>query len=282
MKWNGLRRAAFALPLFAATPALAQEPPEETQEEDRNALTIGLGGAYMPSYEGSDDYSFTPIGVVFGKIAGFSFATRGTALTVNLIPEKADSPVSFEFGPLANVRLDRTGGIEDPQVRALGELDTAIELGAFAGIKKNGLLHEFDTLGFRVSWQKDVTDTHDSTIITPAIEYSTPLSTRTYLQLGAQMERVGDGYAQTYFSIGPAGSLASGLPVYSADGGWKNTRFTLLVAQALTGDLRNPGLSMFAGASYSKLRGDFKESPIVSIAGDADQYLALAGLSYSF
>jgi outer membrane scaffolding protein for murein synthesis (MipA/OmpV family) len=28
--------------------------------------------------------------------------------------------------------------------------------------------------------------------------------------------------------------------------------------------------------------GDFKRSPIVSIAGDADQYFAALGLSYTF
>jgi MipA family protein len=275
------RSAALALPLLAATPAFAQDV-QEGMPDDPNSLTIGLGGGYVPSYEGSDDYELTPVGVAFGKVAGFSFATRGTSLSVDLIRDKADAPVSFEFGPLVNVRLDRTNRIKDPRVGALGELDTAIELGAFVGIKKNGLLNPYDSLGFRLSWQKDVTDTHDSTILTPAVEYATPLSPRTYAQLGVQMERVGDRYARTYFSVSPAGALASGLPVYNADGGWKNWRATLLLAQTLTGDLRHPGLSLFGGVSYSRLRGSIARSPIVAIAGDRDQYFAVAGLSYSF
>jgi outer membrane scaffolding protein for murein synthesis (MipA/OmpV family) len=275
------RAAALALPLIAATPALAQSE-DEGLPDDPNSLTIGVGGGYVPSYEGSDDYELTPIGVAFGKLAGFSFATRGTGLWVDLIRDKADAPVAFEFGPLVNVRLDRTSRIKDPRVRALGELDTAIELGAFVGIKKNGLLNAYDSLGFRLSWQKDVTDTHRSTIFTPSVEYATPLSTRTYAQLGVQMERVGDRYARTYFSVTPAGAIASGLPAYNADGGWKNWRATLLLAQTLTGDLRHPGLSLFGGVSYSRLKGAIARSPIVALAGDRDQYFALAGLSYTF
>jgi outer membrane scaffolding protein for murein synthesis (MipA/OmpV family) len=275
------RAAAFALPLIAATPALAQGD-EESLPNDPNSLTVGVGGAYMPSYEGSDDYILTPIGLAFGKVAGFGFATRGTALYVDVIPDKSDAPLSFDLGPLVNVRLDRTSRIKDPRVRALGEIGTAIELGAWAGLTKNGLLHRYDSLGVRLAWQKDVTDTHESAILTPAIEYRTPLSTRTLATLSLQAEHVGDRYARTYFSVTPGGALASGLPVFNAEGGWKSWRATLLFGQTLTGDLRHPGLSLFGGISYSRLLGDFARSPIVRLAGDRDQYLATAGLAYTF
>jgi outer membrane scaffolding protein for murein synthesis (MipA/OmpV family) len=276
------RAALLALPLLAAAPALAEEGDEEGRPDDRNSLTIGVGGAYLPSYEGSDDYILTPVGIAFGKVAGFGFATRGTALYVDLIPDKADSPFSFDFGPLANVRLDRTNRIKDARVRALGEFDAAIELGAWAGLRKNGLLHEYDSLGARLAWQKDVSDTHDGTILTPAIEYSSPLSTKTLASFSLQAEHVSDRYARAYYSIGAAGSAASGLAVYNADGGWKSWRATLLLGQTLTGDLRNPKLSLFGGVGYSRLLGDIARSPIVRVAGDRDQYFATLGLAYTF
>ncbi|MET1113293.1 MAG: MipA/OmpV family protein [Allosphingosinicella sp.] len=277
-----LRAAALAAPLLAAGPALAQGAGEEGRPYDRNSLTIGLGGAYVPSYEGSDDYILTPIGLAFGKVAGFGFATRGTALYVDLIPDKRDAPVDVDFGPLANVRLDRTNRIKDVRVRALGELDTAIELGAWAGLRKNGVLHQYDNIGVRIAWQKDVSDAHESTIVTPAIEYSSPLSEKTLVSFSLQAEHVGDGYARAYYSIGAAGSAASGLAVYNADGGWKSWRTTLLLGQALTGDLRNPKLSLFGGVGYSRLLGDIARSPIVRVAGDRDQYFATLGLAYTF
>ncbi|HEX8571812.1 MAG TPA: MipA/OmpV family protein [Allosphingosinicella sp.] len=277
--WRG---AALALPLLAAAPALAQETAEEGWPDDRNSLTIGLGGAYVPSYEGSDDYILTPVALAFGKVAGFGFATRGTALYVDLIPDKADSPLAFDLGPVANLRLDRSSRVEDAQVRALGDIDAAIEAGAWAGLRKNGVLHQYDSLGIRVAWQTDLTDTHESSVITPAIEYSTPLSPRTLASFSLQAEHVGDGYARTYFSVTPAGALASGLAAFNADGGWKNWRATLLLGQSLTGNLRNPKLSMFGGVGYSRLLGDFARSPIVRVAGDRDQYFATLGLAYTF
>lgn len=273
-----VRAALVPLAVASAPPALAQEP----EEEDRNSLTVGLGAAWRPTYDGSDDYEIGPIGALFGKVAGFGFATRGTGLTVDLIRDSRDDPIQFDFGPLAYVRLDRTGGIDDVQVRALGEIDTAIELGAYAGVKKNRVLHDYDSLGVRLSWQKDVTGTHGSSLLTPSIEYETPLSETTIVSLSAAMEHAGDGYARTYYGVTPAGSLASGLPVFAADGGWKSTRLTLFGGQLLTGTLRDPGWSLFGLLGYSRLRGDFRRSPAVVIAGDPDQYFAALGVGYTF
>ena len=280
MDFNIILRGVATAALIVASPAFAQE--DEPLPNDPNNLTIGVGGAYVPSYEGSDDYELVPSGVIRGKVAGFGFTTRGTGISIDLIRDDPNSDYSFDLGPTANLRLDRTRGIKDAHVRALGEIDTAIEVGAYAGFTKNKLLHRYDSLGFSVSWLHDVTNTHDSAIIIPAIQYTTPLSPKTLVQLGVQAEHVGTGYGLTYFSVTPAGSAASGLPVYATDGGWKNYRINLFGAQMLSGDLRHPKLSLFGGVSYSRLLGDFKRSPIVAIAGDADQYFATIGLAYSF
>jgi outer membrane scaffolding protein for murein synthesis (MipA/OmpV family) len=281
---RALAALAATATAFAAAPAFAQDTTAAEKEwpEDRYSLTVGVGGAYVPSYEGSDDYILTPIGVLFGRVGPVSFVTRGTSLAFDVIPEASDAPYAFTLGPVINLRLDRTTRIKDARVRALGDFDPAVEVGVQAGVAKNGIFHQYDTLGVRLTYQKDVSDTHGSSILTPAIEYGTPLSTKTYVQLGLQAEHVGDGFAQTYFGVTPAGRLASGLPVYSADGGWKNYRTSLFVAHSLTGELRAPKLSLFGGLAYSRLLGDFKRSPIVSVAGDKNQFYGLLGLSYTF
>jgi outer membrane scaffolding protein for murein synthesis (MipA/OmpV family) len=94
-------------------------------------------------------------------------------------------------------------------------------------------------------------------------------------------DHVGGGFAQTDFGVTPAGTAASGLSTYSLDGGWKNIRTTLLGSVSLSGDLRR-GWGLFAIASYSKLLGDFKRSPIVGDAGDANQFFTAIGVSYTF
>ena len=92
----------------------------------------------------------------------------------------------------------------------------------------------------------------------------------------------GDGYAQTYFAVNPAGSLASGLPVFArARGGVKSYSGSLLGNYALTGDLTR-GLGLFGIVTYYRLQGDFARSPITSIAGSPDQVYAAVGIGYTF
>jgi outer membrane protein len=203
-------------------------------------------------------------------------------LSVNLVRGGQNAPVAFEFGPVGHLRLDRSARIEDPVVRALGKIGRAVELGGYAGIKFNRLLDPYDSLSIRATVTHDVSGIHRSTIWAPGIDYMTPVSTRTLVVLSAQADRVGDRYARTYFSITPAQSLRSGLPVYGAHGGWKNYRLSLLVAQVLTGDLRRPRHSLFAGVSYSRELGNLARAPIVAIRGNPNQYVATAGFAYSF
>ena len=275
-----IRSSAFAIALsLFAQPALAQDA--EVADDGSDNFTIGFGGSYTPSYEGSDDYVFSPAGLVRGRVSGINFYSRATALYVDVIPNAPSAPLNFEFGPMVNIRLDRTSRIRDDQVKALGELDAAIEPGAFIGVTKNGVLHGFDFLSARLDVTHDVADTHDSTIIAPNLEYGTPLSETIFVGASLSAEHVGGGFANTYFSVTPAGALASGLAPYDADGGWKNVRGTLLGTFSLSGDLRK-GAAIFVVGSYSKLLGDFKRSPIVRDAGTSNQWFGAIGLSYTF
>lgn len=266
----------------SAVPAMAQD------EEQHSSLTIGVGAAYIPSYEGSDDYRVIPIAQARGTVHDFAFWTRGTSLYVDLIPNTADNGLDLEFGPVANVRLDRTGGrksIKDAQVRALGKLDTAIEVGGFVGIGKTGVItSDYDNLSARVAWTKDVGGAHDSYVITPAIEYVTPLSMTTFVGVALSADYVGKGYGRYYYDVDAAGSAASGLPVYAAagdDSGFKKVGLNLTAGKSLSGDLRR-GWAIFALGGYSRLLGDYKRSPVVAIAGDSSQWIGAVGIGYTF
>jgi outer membrane scaffolding protein for murein synthesis (MipA/OmpV family) len=126
--------AAFCVMSFAS-PARAQD-----SGNDDNELTIGVGAAAIPTYDGSDDHVVTPGAIVRGKISGYSFFTRGTSLYLDVIRkrESSSSGVDVSFGPLATVRLTRTRSIKDPQVNALGKLDTAVEVGGWGRDRQDG------------------------------------------------------------------------------------------------------------------------------------------------
>jgi len=283
----------FILPLAAvgfslATPALAQDgsqPPQPTTiESGGDSITIGAGAAYLPDYEGSDDYRFVAAPAAIGQFKGFAFQLIGNRLSVDLIPNKPGPVWDVQAGPIGVVNFNRTNldSIDDRRVRALGELDTAIELGGFVGIGKTGVITSpYDKLSISLSYRHDVSNTHDSAIWQPTINYLTPLSTKAAVGLFASAERAGRGYAQTYFSVLPTQVAVSTLPAYNARGGWKNYSLGALGTYALSGDLLH-GFKALAGVNYRRMLNDFGNSPVTRIAGDKDQWLAAVGLAYTF
>lgn len=270
---------------FAASPALAQSEPTAgqlpTPEEisTRDSLTIGLGAAVTPDYEGSNDYRIIPAGAIRGKYKGISFSTRGTYLFVDVVP--GGGKVELDAGPIVGVRMNSRQHIEDDVVEDLPRLKRAFEVGGFAGVSFHGLTNPYDTLALRLDVLHDIGNAHESTTFTPNLEFSTPLSRTTYLGASVGAEFVANRYADYYFGITPAGSLASGLPVFNPDGGMKNWKLGLLLNQSLSGDLLH-GFSIFGAGQYSRLVGDFKRSPIVDDRGSPNQWLGAIGLAYSW
>jgi outer membrane scaffolding protein for murein synthesis (MipA/OmpV family) len=275
--------AAAAL-LAVATPAFAQSDPAATSLPDPNdqsdTLTIGVGGAILPDYEGSNDYRVIPAAAVRGRVGGIAFFSRATYLYADLIPRGAGK-LEFDAGPIVGVRLNRNGKIKDDIVDLLPRRHKAIEIGGFAGVTLHGLTNPYDALSARVDVVKDVGNGHGSTVITPSIDFGTPLSRHTYVSASLSADWVGGGYADYYYSISPSDTLASGLRTYDADGGFKGWKVGLLANQSITGDLTH-GLSLFGTASYGRLAGDFKRSPIVADRGSAGQWLGAVGLAYTF
>jgi outer membrane scaffolding protein for murein synthesis (MipA/OmpV family) len=246
-------------------------------------ITVGIGAGVRPRYEGSDDYTLFPLPLAQGSIGGIDFGARGPGLYADLIADSdSDNAVKFVAGPLFRVRLDRNGNIKDPVVRLLGKEDVAIEVGATLGVSFAKLINPFDSLAFSTDIQWDVAGAHKGRLISPSISYSTPLSTAIFTSLSLSATHVDGNYADTYFSIDPVGSAASGLPQFDADGGWKIYGASLLGGVDLSGDARDGGWGVFGLVMYSRLTGDAKRSPVTSLRGDADQWFLAGGISYTF
>ena len=282
--------AAFALSC-AAAPAFAQDTPPPPPENDRlaaepgdDSVTIGVAGAYLPDYEGSNDYRFAPGPLAIGSVKGVNFSVVGNRASIDLIPNRPGDRIDFQFGPVGVVNFDRTSAksIDDPRVRALGKRDTAIELGGYIGLGKTGVITSpYDKLSVSLSYRHDVTNVHDSGIYQPSINYLTPLSRKAAVGLFGSAQYVERGYAETYFSISPSESLASGLPAYNARKGWKNYVVGGFVTYSLTGDLLH-GFKLVAGGTYSRLLNGFSYTPLTRIAGKPNQFLGAVGIAYTF
>lgn len=278
--------AAIAACTLAA-PALAQEsgeadgPPEETVF-DGDWVQIGIGVAYGAEYDGSDDYEAFPLPLIQGSLGGVDINPRPAGVALDVIPDSDDSSVDFSFGPAVRVRTSRTGDISDPVVAAAGELDTAVEVGPTAGVSYSGLLNPYDSISLNVDARWDIAGAHEGMVVQPGITYFTPVSRGVGVSLALSAEH-GDGkFNDYYYSVTPAQALASGLPTYNADAGFNKLGATLIAGIDLDGDITNGGLAVFAVGGYSRLIGDAADSPYVALRGSRDQWLAGAGLGYTF
>ncbi|PHR16463.1 MAG: structural protein MipA [Sphingopyxis sp.] len=278
--------ALLSLGLSLSSPLLAQEDPAPEAREDSvfdgDYLTAGVGVAVGPSYEGSDDYTISPLPVVLGSFGGVDFQPRGPGIAFDVIPDQDGAKVDFIFGPVVRARFDRENSIKDPVVRSLGKLDFAVEVGPFAGVQVNRVLNPYDSLTAQVDVRWDVAGAHDGMVVYPSLTYFTPLSEGVVTSLSFSGEYVDDNYADYYFSISPAGSAASGLPTFTADSGWKNVSASVLTGVDLDGDVTNGGFSLIFLGSYSRMLGDPRRSPVTSIRGSADQFFGAIGVGYTF
>lgn len=277
--------AVGTLALALATPVFAQDDPPAGSGEsvfDGDYLSVALGVAYGPSYDGSDDYVIFPAGLVQGSLGGVEFTSRGAGVAFDFIRDPANG-VGFDLGVTGQLRSSRARQIEDPVVESLGKLDYAIEVGPTVGIGIPGLLNSYDGLGISVDASWDINGAHGGMVVEPSLAYFTPLSRGIAASLLLSAER-GDGqFMDYYYSVTPAQSTASGLPAFDADGGgWSKAGGNLLLGFDLDGNLENGGLALVVIGGYTRMLGDAKRSPFTSVRGSADQWIGALGVGYTF
>lgn len=141
---------------------------------------------------------------------------------------------------------------------------------------------DYNLLSMRIDARWDVAGARGSYMVTSTIEYGTPLSRTTFgWRLGAC--RVRRRRFRRLLLQHRSGGAPTQRPVGhdNARDGFRRAGINFLASQAITGDLTS-GLSAVAVVGYYRVLGDFKQSPVVSEAGSADQFIAGLGLTYTF
>jgi MipA family protein len=257
-------------------------PLEDFGDDDPNQFMIGVGIGIAPDYDGSDNYRLIPGGIAQGRLGGFDFAFRGPSLAIDLVPDGQGGGINFIAGPVIQGRFERTGDIEDDRVALLGEKDVALELGGEFGVAIPGAFGSPGILRMTVSAVHDVTDVHDSFLVSPRVSYLVPIADKTIAMFGVSTTYVGEGYGKTYFDVPAIVSTDPTLAAYSLeDGGFKDVGANLLLMRQLSGE-PGKGLSIFAMGGYNRLLGKYADSPIVADAGDRDTAIGMIGLAFRF
>jgi outer membrane scaffolding protein for murein synthesis (MipA/OmpV family) len=249
---------------------------------DGDFLVVGIGGVSMPSYEGSNDRSLSPVGGVFGRIAGVGINPRAAGVALDFVPEEKGETLSFNLGPVVRYRANRKGNVKDPVVRRLPKLDGVIEGGVALGFSYKGVLNSFDrvSLGADVRW--DISGKGSGRVIAPGFTYFTPVSKGQVIGGRVGAEFVSAKYANYNYGIDAAGSAASGLPQYRARGGFKEWNVAAFTAVDLSGDFLDGGFSVGGGVQYSRLQGSAADTPITALRGRRGQWFAGLGIGHTF
>lgn len=262
-----IRSALIAAAALAfSTPALAQVA-EGSAASPRPTNYVAVGAAMLPDYTGSDDYRFIPFGAARFTVGGVTLRSEGPGLAAVLYDEGA-----VEAGVYARWSGGRDD-VEDAVVDRLADVDSSIITGVYGRLTlAEGVFTERDRFGVGVNLGADALGTFDGLAWSASADYGAALSRSVFLALSASVSGFSDDYADTLFSIDAAGATASGLPIYTAEGGVRDIGVTAVVDFAVT-----PQWSVTTVAGYSKLLGDFADSPIVADRGTDDQlFLGLA------
>lgn len=261
-------KSVFAAALAATAltaPALAQEG------EAPNFVALGVATA--PDHPGSDDYRILPFGAGRARLGDIVLQVEGPGLSAAFLDTGR-----IEAGAYGRWYGGRDSDIDDLAVRQLPEADNAIVAGGFVRIlAAQGLTNEYDRVYFSLRGGADVTGEYDGLFWSASAAWATPLSRSTLFIANLSVSGTPDAYADRLFSVDAPGSLASGLPVFAADGGIQDVGLTFFLDQQVGEDWSVTGVF-----GVSRLQGDYADSPIASVAGTDTPYFLGLGVGRRF
>ena len=271
--------------LMLACPAAAQDTarlePEATAY-DGDFLIVAAGAVMLPGYEGADENSILPAAAFAGRVGGIGISPRAAGLALDLVPGKPGARINLSLGPVLRLRMNRSGRVKDPVVASLGKLRSVIEGGVSLGVTFKRVFNAHDQLSVGSDLRWDVSGRGGGGLIAPSVTYLTPVSRAQVVGMLASAEFADQQFASYNYAVTPAVSAASGLPTYAPSGGLKALSFGAFTARDLDGDLLNGGLSIGAGAMYTRLKGSAAATPITALRGKTSQWFLAAGLGYTF
>lgn len=254
-------KAAVTFALVAglcAAPALAQD--SDTQTRTR----VGVGPQVAPVYPGSDRYSLFPM-FEFSRAKGdepFVFAAADDSFGPALV--RMDG---FSFGPSLSLQGKRR--LSDTDTR-LPAVKRTFEAGAFAQV-------EVASFRLRGEARKGLGG-HKGFIGNLSADFVARDGDKWLFAAGPRMRFVNAKYNRAYFGVAPANAAPGiGLAAYDPDGGIGSVGAAANALYSFT-----PNWGVLGYVRYDRLANDAKDSPVVRLYGDRDQWSGGLALTYTF
>lgn len=229
-------------------------------------VTIGVEGRATPTFPGSDRYTGIALPL-------FDIRTAGTPARFHSPRDGFGIPLydtgRFRAGPAFKIRMPRHEG-DDSDLNGLGNVDFAFEAGGF--------LEFWPTQWLRTRAElRQGFGGHHGVVADLTADMVMPVTPQLTLSGGPRTTLMSDKAIDPYFSVNATQSAASGLPVYTAGGG-----FYSVGAGAQARYQWSPQWATYVFVEYERLVGDASDSPIVTLRGSRDQWQTGLGLTYSF
>ena len=234
-------------------------------------LTLGLGAAYAPDYEGSEDYQAAPLwNLRLGDLYGEETFVQniGTSLSSNLLPDE-----HWRLG-VAGLYKPDYDNVDNNRVEDVKSTEQALLLGPTLGYDfVTGIARDF---AVEVDALYDVANGNGG-VVTPRLRGKTELAPGLIGEARLSTTWASGDYMGNFFSINSADAARSGLDTYDADEGIKDVTIGGSMTYRFT-----PHWSLTGIAAYSRLLGDAADSPIVDDEGNENQLFAGALINYRF
>ena len=242
-----------------ASPARAQAP-AASQATSPYSLTLGLGVARLPEYEGSDQFDARALPFINYRSGRF-FAGTLSGVGYNL----SNTP-SFEFGPVLSYRFGRDES-DSPRLRGLGDIDAGADVGAYLRWNAQPF-----TLGARL--ERGVGGDAKGTSLRLDAGYALAINRSNVLRFDAAVDWADADVMQGFFGISAPQSLRSGLPAYTASSGIRRYGVSAAWAHNIT-----PNWISTVRVGVYRLGSEAAGSPLTLKRSSG---LVSAGLTYRF
>jgi outer membrane protein len=237
---------------------------------------LGVGALAAPAFLGAKEYQIIALPNVTVAYNDLFFASVKEGIGYNVVHANG-----WRVGPFAKYAFARkeddsnpfrVGGDRTTALRGLGNVDGTLEFGGFAEYR-----HE--SFAYKVELRQGI-DGHKGMIGEVSMSYADAIRRSgppIVYAIGPRATFADADYINAYFGINQTQSVRSGLPPYTAGGGF----VTYGVSGFLSLPLVSPvSVSIFAG--YDHVGHEVADAPLIKHRGNDNQVTFGLGVTYAF
>lgn len=215
------------------------------KNDSKSIFTLGAGVAYVPEYEGSEDYKVSALPVISYRNGRFFAGTLGG------IGYDLSSQENLSFGPVLSYQFGREES-DNERLEGLGDIDPSATLGAFAR-------WNLQPFSLNSTVKHSLGGDANGAQIKLGAGYTLPLNTKDIINFEASIDWSDQEVMEAYFGVSPVQSSRSGLDEYEVSSGIRRYGLGASWVHTFT-----PNVFSTLNAGIYQLGSEAADSPIVT------------------